>query len=97
MSYLVNSGSVIRRPNATRDVIGALIAAPGHELHGWAIIRLTGRSGPTVYKVLERLHEQGLLAQRWEDLDETLTAEQRRPRRRFYRITDVAGASALLG
>ena len=37
------------------------------ELHGWAILKSTKRSGPTVYGVLDRLEDAGWINGRWED------------------------------
>lgn len=44
----------------------------------------------SLYKALARLEAQGLLASRWEDIDES---EAGRPRRRLYRVT-AEGAAA---
>jgi DNA-binding PadR family transcriptional regulator len=45
--------------------------------------RLTAHG--TLYKALARLEKAGLLSSRWEDPN--LAADERRPRRRLYRIT----------
>ncbi|GAB3867925.1 PadR family transcriptional regulator [Dactylosporangium cerinum] len=74
----------------TLDVLEALLGAEGFELHGWAIIKGTGRAGPTVYKILERLSGAGLLAGRWEELG----PDDNRPRRRFYQLTPTGIAHA---
>jgi DNA-binding PadR family transcriptional regulator len=66
------------------DVIEALIEAPD-ELHGWGIIKATGRGGPTVYKILERMTAMGWVTARWEAQPE----EPNRPRRRYYRLTGI--------
>jgi len=63
-------------------VLDALLEAEGNELHGWAIMKATGCSGPTIYKILERLAEAGWLTSRWED-----EIEPGRPRRRYYQFT----------
>jgi PadR family transcriptional regulator, regulatory protein PadR len=60
------------------------------ELHGWAIMKATKRSGPTVYGVLDRLEEMGWISGRWEDQN----PEPSKPRRRFYRITPTGEVSA---
>jgi PadR family transcriptional regulator PadR len=65
------------------DVLEALLEAHHHELHGWAITKATRRSSPTVYTILERLTDSGIITARWEDLSQ----EPGRPRRRFYRLT----------
>jgi DNA-binding PadR family transcriptional regulator len=64
-------------------VLEALLEAEGFELHGWAIMKQTGRAGPTVYKILERLAAAGWLTARWDEV-----TEPGRPRRRYYRLTD---------
>lgn len=56
----------------------------GHR-HGADIMEATGQGGGTVYKVLRRLEDRGLVGGTWED---ALEAErERRPRRRYYRLT----------
>jgi len=70
-------------------VLEALLDADGFELHGWAIMKTTGRSGPTIYKILERLAEAQWLTSRWE-----AEAEPGKPRRRYYRLTPHGAASA---
>lgn len=78
----------------TLDVLSALLGADGFELHGWAIIKTTQRSGPTVYKILERFTAAGLVTARWE----TEHPDGNKPRRRFYTLTPngVVHARALL-
>ncbi len=77
------------------DVLEALLEADGHELYGWAITKTTGRASPTVYKILERLTDRGMVTARWEDRH----PDENKPRRRFYRLTGhgVKVATALLG
>jgi DNA-binding PadR family transcriptional regulator len=76
------------------DVLEALLEARDYELYGWAITKATRRASPTVYKILERLTDRGMVTARWEDLPPHVN----RPRRRFYRLTGhgVTAASALL-
>ncbi|MEU8380155.1 PadR family transcriptional regulator [Streptosporangium sp. NPDC048865] len=76
----------------TLDVLEALIEAHvrGGELHGWAIVKLTRRSGPTVYGVLDRLEEAGWIEGTWEERN----PEVNRPRRRLYRLSDKGLTSA---
>lgn len=87
-------GGIDRVTQPTLDVLEALLGAADLELHGWAIIKATGRSGPTVYKILERLSGAGLVTERWEDRP----AEEGKPRRRYYRLTPtgVTRAESLL-
>ena len=56
----------------------------GHR-HGADIMVATGEGGGTVYKVLRRLEERHLITGRWEDA--AIAERERRPRRRYYRIT----------
>lgn len=67
------------------DVLVHLLRAAkeGVEVHGWAIMRDTKRSGPTVYGVLDRLEDCGWLEGYWEDEN----PEPGKPRRRLYRLT----------
>jgi PadR family transcriptional regulator len=64
------------------DLLDALVGAHG-ELHGWELIKQTGRSGATVYQTLDRLRSAGWVSCRWE----ILGPEENRPRRRFYLFT----------
>lgn len=73
----------IRITQPTLDVLEALLGADGFELHGWTIIKVTKRAGPTVYKILERLKDAGWVTARWEEPG----PEETRPRRRYYRLT----------
>ena len=79
---------VTRVTQPTLEVLEALVEADG-ELHGYEIIKRSRRSGPTVYKILERLTGAGWLDERWEDQHPT----EGRPRRKFYRL-NAAGALA---
>jgi PadR family transcriptional regulator, regulatory protein PadR len=53
------------------------------DLHGWAIMKATKRSGPTVYGVLDRLEDAGWISGQWEDEN----PEPGKPRRRIYSLT----------
>ena len=76
------------------DVLEVLLDAGEQERHGWAIMKASKRTGPTVYQVLERLAAAKWVQARWEEQHPELG----RPRRRFYRLTPpgVASARALL-
>jgi PadR family transcriptional regulator, regulatory protein PadR len=68
------------------DVVALLWAARlagAGELHGWAIMKATKRSGPTVYGVLDRLEDMRWIEGRWE----IQRPDQASPRRRFYSFT----------
>jgi DNA-binding PadR family transcriptional regulator len=73
------------------DVLEVLVAAaPAEELHGWAIMKATRRTGPTVYQVLDRLAREGWVQARWEERH----PEPNKPRRRFYRVSPEKLAAA---
>lgn len=75
----------IRVTNPLLDVLEVFLEAFNNhdDLHGWAIMKATKRSGPTVYGVLDRLEDAGWISGRWEDEN----PEPGKPRRRFYSIT----------
>jgi len=60
--------------------------------YGLDIVNRTELLPGTVYTTLRRLERRGSIEGRWEDAD--VAAEERRPRRRYYRLT-VDGAAAL--
>lgn len=87
----------IRVTNPLLDVLEVLLQAfDSHagDLHGWAIMKATKRSGPTVYGVLDRLEDIGWISGRWEDEN----PEPGKPRRRLYSITPtgITGAREIL-
>lgn len=60
----------VRVTNPLLDVLTVLLEAfedDRRELHGWAIMKATARSGPTVYGVLDRLEDAHWITGRWED------------------------------
>jgi DNA-binding PadR family transcriptional regulator len=73
--------------------IQALMSDSG-DLHGWAIMKATKRSGPTVYGVLDRLEDMGWIEGTWEQP----SPDQATPRKRFYRLTGAgkSGTRAIL-
>jgi PadR family transcriptional regulator PadR len=60
--------------------------------YGLDIMDETGLGGGTIYKLLHRVEEKGLVTGIWEDAE--VAERERRPRRRYYRLTS-AGESAL--
>lgn len=72
------------------DVLSLLATAePGHPEWGLSICKKAGYGTGTVYPVLERLLEWGLITAFWED-----PQPSDRPRRRYFLLTD-AGLAAL--
>ena len=87
-------------------ILDALVELRRHgvpEAHGFLIAselrdlgdqrRLTAYG--TLYKALERLDDSGALVSRWEEPE--IAALERRPRRRYYRITIVGEAALAVG
>ena len=82
---------------ATAAVLDVLLTAWDQkaELHGWEIMHRARRSGPSVYRALDRLEDTGWITATWE----VLKAGEQRPRLRYYRLTadKVEAASAHVG
>jgi PadR family transcriptional regulator, regulatory protein PadR len=77
----------------TLAVLADLCATPSQWRHGYGIARDTGLKSGTLYPVLIRLADRGLVEARWEDDQPT-----GRPRRHLYRLTPegLAAATAAL-
>jgi PadR family transcriptional regulator len=73
-----------RRPStATRLVFQAFLDSPGDETYGFELAGATGLPSGTIYPILRRLEDQGLIKSRWTEIE----AETQRRRRRYYRLT----------
>jgi PadR family transcriptional regulator PadR len=90
---------VPRRPGfsaPTLSVLAVLCADPSGWLHGYGIARDTGLKSGTLYPILIRLADRGLVEACWEDVQPA-----GRPRRHRYRLTPdglaVAGAALAAG
>lgn len=73
----------------TLSVLAALCAQPSGWQHGYAIARETGLKSGTLYPILIRLADRGLMEARWED-----EQPAGRPRRHLYRLTPEGLTSA---
>jgi DNA-binding PadR family transcriptional regulator len=73
----------------TLSVLAALCAEPEQWLHGYGIARDTGLKSGTLYPILIRLADRGLVEARWED-----GQPAGRPRRHLYRLTPEGLSSA---
>ena len=67
--------------------LAILRAIAGDRRYGADIVDATGLGGGTVYKTLGRLERRGWIEGTWED--PAVAESEKRPRRRFYRLTDV--------
>ncbi|HEY7672696.1 MAG TPA: helix-turn-helix transcriptional regulator [Gammaproteobacteria bacterium] len=66
----------------TKVLIAALLEAPVAWRHGYELSKLTGLKSGTLYPVLMRLGDQGLLESKWEP-----SPQAGRPPRHVYRLT----------
>jgi DNA-binding PadR family transcriptional regulator len=73
----------------TLSVLTALCAEPSAWQHGYALARQTGLKSGTLYPILIRLADRGLVEACWEE--EPVPG---RPRRHLYRLTPDGLASA---
>lgn len=73
----------------TRAVLAALGGNPSEWRHGYSLSRETGLKSGTLYPLLIRLHEQGLLEAEWRAPD-----TPGRPARHAYRLTSAGLAAA---
>jgi DNA-binding PadR family transcriptional regulator len=71
------------------SVLAALCAEPREWRHGYGIARDTGLKSGTLYPILIRLADRGLVEARWEE-----GQPAGRPRRHLYRLTSGGLASA---
>ena len=93
-------GHLLAIEESILDVALTLRAHGTPNFHGFAAAKLISESRDarrltahgTLYKALGRLERAGLLASEWEDPD--IAAEEGRPRRRLYHVTDL-GEKAL--
>jgi PadR family transcriptional regulator, regulatory protein PadR len=73
----------------TLAVLAELCATPSQWRHGYGIARDTGLKSGTLYPVLVRLADRGLVEASWED-----EQPAGRPRRHLYRLTPEGLATA---
>jgi DNA-binding PadR family transcriptional regulator len=73
----------------TLSVLAALCADPREWRHGYGIARDTGLKSGSLYPILIRLADRGLVEARWEE-----GQPAGRPRRHLYRLTPDGLASA---
>jgi PadR family transcriptional regulator, regulatory protein PadR len=73
----------------TLSVLAALCEQPSRWQHGYALASTTGLKSGTLYPILIRLADRGLVEARWQE-----EAQPGRPRRHLYRLTADGLASA---
>ena len=70
-------------------VLAALCEQPSQWRHGYALAKHTGLKSGTLYPILIRLADRGLVEACWQD-----EPQRGRPRRHLYRLTPEGLASA---
>jgi len=80
---------IANRSKQTLLVFQSLLGAPMSWTHGYELSQLTGLKSGTLYPLLMRLSEQGLLEDRWEESDVA-----GRPPRHAYRLSSSGRAFA---
>jgi PadR family transcriptional regulator, regulatory protein PadR len=66
----------------TLSVLAVLCSQPSHWQHGYALAKQTGLKSGTLYPILIRLADRGLVEACWQD-----EPQPGRPRRHLYRLT----------
>ena len=79
-------------PRLTYPTTVVLHAVAAGHVYGFDIIDVTGLGSGTVYPILRRLEDAGLLRARWEPV--RVARDEGRPPRRYYQLTG-AGAETL--
>jgi len=79
-----NKDSKLRLSHQSLRILQAFLQNPRQELCGSDIIKATGLPSGTLYPILLRFEQHGLLISRWEEQE---ASELGRPRRRLYLIT----------
>lgn len=83
---------MVRRPNTSRQtrlVLAAFAEAPARWWHGYDLSRAVRLKSGTLYPLLIRLHESGLLEAEWREPE-----LRGRPARHMYRMTAAGQALA---
>src|SRR5256885_9438977 len=82
-------GRKILHSKQTDRLLGILLADPLAWHHGYALMKLTDLQSGTLYPVLLRLSDEGLLETQWREADKA-----GKPPRHVYRLTSAGLAFA---
>ncbi|MFC5583180.1 PadR family transcriptional regulator [Rhodanobacter terrae] len=74
----------------TRKLLAALLSQRAQWLHGYDLSEQTGLPSGTLYPILMRLSDRGLVESRWEP-----SPHQGRPPRKLYRLNAEGAAYAI--
>jgi PadR family transcriptional regulator, regulatory protein PadR len=73
----------------TLALLNVLLEQPRKWRHGYDLSQYTGLKSGTLYPILMRLRERGLLESKWQE-----SIEPGRPPRHMYKLTSAGGALA---
>ncbi|MEJ8636584.1 PadR family transcriptional regulator [Streptomyces sp. MS2.AVA.5] len=82
-------GAIERKTKTTVAVVRALLTLPEVERHGFGIALASKCKAGTVYKILDRLMEDGWLTFRWEP-----NPNEKNPPRKVFSFTEKGGREA---
>ncbi|WP_412731021.1 PadR family transcriptional regulator [Dyella aluminiiresistens] len=83
--------SPVRTPSTqTRMLLSALLSQRRQWLHGYDLSERTGLPSGTLYPILMRLSDRGMLESKWQP-----SPHQGRPPRKLYRLTAEGAAYAV--
>lgn len=87
--------ALMRLTSTLVRVLRSLVDSADRERYGFELAQETGMYPASLYSVLRRLEEAGWVRSEWERVD---TYRVGRPRRRYYRLTEVGldGATSAL-
>jgi PadR family transcriptional regulator, regulatory protein PadR len=86
------SGNMPRMTLATQRVLKELIADPTRRIYGFELCAAAELHSGTLYPILVRLEGLGWLESEWEEPE--VHVPEKRPRRRYYRLTEDGAARA---
>jgi DNA-binding PadR family transcriptional regulator len=75
-----------------RALLEAFATRPGESRHGYDLMKATGLSSGTLYPLLMRMADKGLVQAQWRE-----PAQPGRPARHIYRLTGAGLALARAG
>ena len=81
----------LRKTKTQMAVLRLMLDRRTELLCGADFINEAGLFSGTLYPLLERLEEKGIVSSQWEEID---PREAGRPRRKFYRLTGVGETNA---
>jgi PadR family transcriptional regulator PadR len=88
-----DDGAAVQRvTRPTLAVLGALLDQPSRKWYGLELCKETGLAGGSLYPILARLERHDWLACQWEEPQRQ--EAERRPRRRYYWLTEKGRAEA---